>query len=601
MAEQISNRAHMDEKYKWKLEHIYADESQWEEEYKKAEKLSKEINQLQGTLDNSPEQLLQCLELDVEVSKLMERIYVYAAMRKDEDTRVSKYQALSDRASSLSVQVNGATSFIVPEILQISEDTLKQWFQQEPKLALYEKYLMKILRKKAHTLSQKEEELVAQVGELSSAPRTIFGMIDNADMKFGTVTVDGEEIQLTKGKYSQLLEHPDQQVRQEVFRTFYKPYLQQKNTIAATLSSSIKKDVFYSRIRKYPSALEASLYDDNVPVEVYNNLIQTVKNNLQPMYDYLDLRKKVLGVDELHMYDLFAPLIQEAKMEIPYEEAYSTMKKGLAPLGEDYLRVLDEAKTGGWIDVYESEGKRSGAYAWGPYGTHPYMLLNHQDNLNSMFTLVHEVGHAMHSFYSDKEQPFIYAQYTIFVAEVASTVNEALLMQYLLKNTTDKKVKMYLINYFLDQFRTTLYRQTQFAEFEKLTHEMVEKGESLTSESLSEVYLKLNQEYYGKEIVHDTEIANEWSRIPHFYNPFYVYKYATGFSAAIALSKAILEEGEPAVERYLTFLKSGGSDFPLELLKKAGVDMSTPKPVEDALQVFAEHVKELKKLCEETA
>jgi oligoendopeptidase F len=599
MNSNIPQRNEIPEEYKWNLEAIYPDDSSWEQDFHKTEELSQKVSQFKGKLAESPRQLLECLNLDTEVSCLMEKVYVYAAMRKDQDTRDSKYQGLVQRAGSLSVKVNEATSFIVPEILQIPDGTLENFYESEPELQFYKKYLNKILRKKGHILSAEQEELLARTGELASAPQTIFGMIDNADMKYGKVIVDGEEIELTKGRYAQLLENPEQEVRKKAFETLYESYSRQKNTIAATLNASIKKDVFYARTRKYPSALEASLFDDNIPVSVYTNLITTVKSRLDSMFEYLKLRKEMLGVEELHMYDIFAPLVSETKMEIPYKEAYETVKKGLAPLGEEYLAVLDEAYNSRWIDVYETEGKRSGAYSWGAYGTHPYVLLNHQDTLNDMFTLAHELGHSMHSFLSDKNQPYLYAQYTIFVAEVASTVNEALLMRYLLEHTDDKNTKMYLMTHFLNQFRSTLIRQTQFAEYEKITHEMVEKGESLTAEEFSAEYLKLNREYYGEGIIHDEEIALEWSRIPHFYNAFYVYKYATGFSAAIALSKAILEEGKPAVERYLEFLKSGGSDYPLELLKKAGVDMTTSKPIEDALDVFAQYVEELRKLHQE--
>ena len=599
MSAKYQHRDEIEEQYKWNLKDLYADESEWEQDFQKVDQLGQAIAKFKGALAQTSQALQECLALDEQASLILEKVYVYAALSKDEDTRNSKYQGLTDRASSLSVKLSGATSFIVPEILTIPNETLEQFYQEEPKLQFYKKYLDRILRKKEHILSAEQEEILAQTGEMASAPRTIFGMIDNADMKYGSVMVNGQEIKLTKGSYFELLENPDQEVRREAFKTFYKSYINQKNTIGATLNASIKKDVFFARIRKYPSALEASLFGDNISVDVYNNLIATARANLAPMYEYIQLRKQMLGVDELHMYDLFTPLVGEAKMEIPYEEAYATMRKGLAPLGEEYLALLEEAHQNRWIDVYETEGKRSGAYAWGAYGTHPYVLLNHQDNLNSMFTLAHEVGHMLHSALSDANQPFLYAQYTIFVAEVASTVNEALLMQYLLKNTSDKKVKMYLITYFLDQFRTTFFRQTQFAEFEKVTHEMVERGDSLTVDSLSEVYLDLNKAYYGEGIIHDEEIAYEWSRIPHFYNAFYVYKYATGFAAAIALSKAILEEGQPAVERYLEFLKSGGSDYSLELLKKAGVDMTTPKPIEDALKVFAEYVQELKQLQQE--
>jgi oligoendopeptidase F len=448
-------------------------------------------------------------------------------------------------------------------------------------------------------LGKTEEALLAQVGNLAQAPQTIFGMLNNADLKFPKIKDEnGKEVELTHGSYIQFLESPHREVRERAFKAVYDTYAKNKNTIASTLSANVNKNIFYSRVRKYPSVLEMSLYGDNIPKEVYTNLIDTIHESLPLLHRYIKLRKKLLGVDELHMYDLFAPLVDEYKMDITYEDAKTQTKEGLKPLGADYLASLQKGYDERWIDVYENENKRTGAYSWGAYGTHPYVLLNHKDNLNSMFTLAHEMGHALHSYYSDNALKYRDAQYTIFLAEVASTTNEALLMDYLLNKSTDPKEKMYLLTYYADQFRTTVFRQTMFAEFEKIVHERAEQGESLTPQLLSEIYYDLNVKYHGPGMKVDKDIEMEWARIPHFYNSFYVYKYATGFSAATSFSKQILEEGQPAVDRYLGFLKSGGSDYSINILKKAGVDMSSPQPIREAMSVFEEVITEMEKLTE---
>jgi oligoendopeptidase F len=466
-----------------------------------------------------------------------------------------------------------------------------------PELTLYKRTLEEMKRQKAHVLSKAEEALLAQVGNLAQAPGTIFGMLNNADMKFPKVKNEhGEEIELTQGRYIQFLESKDREVRKNAFEAMYATYAKQKNTIGATLNANITKNVFYARARKYPSVLEMSLFSDNISKEVYTNLIDAIHESLPLMQRYTKLRQKLLKVDELHMYDLFAPLVDEFKMEITYDEAKNMVEESLKPLGDSYLKVLKQGFNDGWIDIYENEGKRSGAYSWGAFGTHPYVLLNHKDNLNSMFTLAHEMGHAMHSYLSDSHQPYRDAQYTIFLAEVASTLNEALLMDYLLKKTTDPKAKMYLLTYYADQFRTTVFRQTMFAEFEKITHEKTEAGESLTPQELSSIYYNLNKQYFGNDMVVDKEIEVEWARIPHFYNSFYVYKYATGFSAATSFAKQIISEGQPAVDRYLGFLQSGGSDYSINILKKAGVDMSSPEPIKQAMSVFKDLIEQMEQL-----
>jgi len=596
----LPKRSEIEAKYKWNLEVIYPSENEWEVDFKKARELANHLKEFEGKVKKSSKQLLQVLKLSDEVSELVGRIFVYARMKKDEDNTNAKYQALADRANSLSIEVNGASSYIVPEILSIPTDTLKKYIQEEKELQLYQQALNEIIRTKPHVLTTEQEKLLAQVGEVAQAPDNIFGMLNNADIKFPHIKDEnGEEVELTKGRYVQFMESSDRRVRKDAFEAMYNTYGSLKNTYAATLNANVKKNVFYGKVRKYPSALVSSLDDDNVSQEVYDNLIATVHDNLDIMYRYVKLRKKILGVEELHMYDLYTPIVKDVKIDVPYEEAKEIVKKGLDPLGKEYLGQLQKGFESRWIDVYENQGKTSGAYSWGAYGTHPYILLNYQDNVNDLFTLAHELGHSMHSFYSHETQPYVYSSYKIFVAEVASTLNEALLMNYLLKTTEDKNQKLYYLNHYLEQFRGTIYRQTIFAEFEKMIHEKVESGEALTPELLNQMYHELNVKYYGSDMVVDELIDLEWARIPHFYMNFYVYKYATGFSAAISLSQQILEEGQPAVDRYLNFLKSGSSDYPVNLLKKAGVDMNTPEPVQRALDVFKEILDQMESLLAE--
>jgi oligoendopeptidase F len=584
-------------KYKWSLEEIYADDSLWEKDYIKITEMLPQVQEFKNKLGESPQSLLQCLKFQDELGQVSDKVFVYAQMRKDENNADPKYQAMKDRAQSLMVRVGEALSFIQPEILAIDNARLTEFLNREPGLALYKFFLEEIMRLKEHTLSAREEEIIAMAGELAEAPKNIFSMLNNADIKFPEILdEDGDQVPITHGNYIKLMESNDRRVRMEAFKGLYHTYGKQKNTLAALLNASVKKDVFYARVHKYGSALEASLYQDNVPVKVYHNLIDTVRSHLHFFYRYVALRKKLLDVPELHMYDIYAPLVKEVKTKISYEDAVKMVEKGLAPLGETYLADLKKGLENHWVDVMENEGKTPGAYSWGAYGTNPYVLLNYQNNLDNVFTLAHEMGHSLHSYYSWQTQPYPYAYYKIFVAEVASTVNEILLTKFLLANASDERQKMYLINHYLEEFRGTVFRQTMFAEFEKIIHEKVERGEPLTTDVLCEVYFKLNQDYYGPNMKVDEEIALEWARIPHFYNAFYVYKYATGFSAASALAEGILEEGQPAVDRYLEFLKGGSSDYPLNLLKKAGVDMSDPQPVVQALQVFEEMLTEMEKI-----
>ncbi|WNQ09772.1 oligoendopeptidase F [Paenibacillus aurantius] len=592
---QVAKRSDVSKEHQWKLEDLFADQQAWDREYQEVKDLLKKVEPYQGKL-NEPHAIKECFALEDEISVHTERLYVYANMKHHEDTAEPSFQALSEKSRKLSVEVSEALSFVTPEILSLSEAKLKE-LMENPDLSFYKRTLEEMIRQKPHVLSKSEEALLAQVGNLSQAPGTIFGMLNNADMKFPKIkNEEGKEVELTHGSYIQFLESKDRDVRRNAFEAVYATYAKQKNTIGATLSANISKNIFYAKARKYPSVLEMSLYGDNIPKEVYTNLIDTIHESLPLLQRYMNLRKKLLKVDELHMYDLFAPLVEEFKWDINYQQATEMVQDSLKPLGDDYLKVLQSGFENGWIDIYENEGKRSGAYSWGAYGTHPYVLLNHKDNLNSMFTLAHEMGHALHSYLSDENQEYRYAQYTIFLAEVASTLNEALLMDYLLKKTTDPKAKMYLLTYYADQFRTTVFRQTMFAEFEKITHERAEAGDSLTPQELSKIYYDLNLLYHGKGMVVDKDIEMEWARIPHFYNSFYVYKYATGFSAATSFAKQILDEGQPAVDRYLGFLKSGGSDYSINILQRAGVDMSSPEPIKQAMSVFKSLIEQMEDL-----
>ncbi|WJH37583.1 oligoendopeptidase F [Paenibacillus sp. CC-CFT747] len=592
---QVAKRSDVSKEHQWKLEDLFTDQQAWDREYQEVKDLLKKVEPYQGKL-NEAHAIKECFALEDEISVHTERLYVYANMKHHEDTAEPSFQALSEKSRKLSVEVSEALSFVTPEILSLSEAKLKE-LMENPDLSFYKRTLEEMIRQKPHVLSKSEEALLAQVGNLSQAPGTIFGMLNNADMKFPKIkNEEGKEVELTHGSYIQFLESKDRDVRRNAFEAVYATYAKQKNTIGATLSANISKNIFYAKARKYPSVLEMSLYGDNIPKEVYTNLIDTIHESLPLLQRYMNLRKKLLKVDELHMYDLFAPLVEEFKWDINYQQATEMVQDSLKPLGDDYLKVLQSGFENGWIDIYENEGKRSGAYSWGAYGTHPYVLLNHKDNLNSMFTLAHEMGHALHSYLSDENQEYRYAQYTIFLAEVASTLNEALLMDYLLKKTTDPKAKMYLLTYYADQFRTTVFRQTMFAEFEKITHERAEAGDSLTPQELSKIYYDLNLLYHGKGMVVDKDIEMEWARIPHFYNSFYVYKYATGFSAATSFAKQILDEGQPAVDRYLGFLKSGGSDYSINILQRAGVDMSSPEPIKQAMSVFKSLIEQMEDL-----
>lgn len=593
----VPKREECDPKYQWHIEDLYASDDLWQKDYELLEKSIPELASYEGRLGESVHTFLEYMNKKQEIMKRFEAVYVYANQKYHEDTGNAVYQKLTAQAQMLSLKLSSATVFEEPELLAVGKETVDGWFKETEDMELYRRFFYELFRQQEHVLSKEMEAVLADVSDMSEDISNIFSMFNNADVKFPSIKgKDGEEIPVSHGRYSLLMESRDRDVRKEAFSSVYSQYGQYRNTLAATYSANLKSSAFFAKMRRYDSALAMALDGGEIPVSVYTQLIDTVHENLPLMYRYVALRKKALGVDELHMYDLYAPMVDEVSMKIPFEEAKEIVKKGLEPLGEEYIQVLSEGMDGGWIDVYENQGKRSGAYSWGAYGCHPFVLMNYQDNLNNVFTLAHEMGHSMHSYYSDKNQPYLYAGYRIFVAEVASTCNEALLMEYLLRHTEDKKEKAYLINYFLEQFKGTLYRQTMFAEFEKITHEMSGRGEPLTAEILNDIYYKLNEQYFGDGIVIDKEIALEWSRIPHFYTPFYVYQYATGYSAAIAISRKILSGDAAAREGYMKFLSGGSSRNPIDLLKLCGVDMTTPEPVQSALRLFGELLDEMEEL-----
>ena len=599
MEKKIPVRSEADPKYTWALEDVYANNDVWKADLEKARALPAQLAAYKGHLGDSAQKLLEFLQFGDGISVLFDSLYGYAQRRSDEDTANSLYQGMTSQAMSAMVAVDAASSFETPELLAIPDDKLEQFYQEEPALETYRLALTRIRSKRAHILSDAEEKLLAAAGEMSQAPDSVYSVFADADLKFPSATdKDGNSHPVTHGTYIPLMHSADRVLRKSAFASLYSVYGQFRNTAAALLSAQVKQLKFYADARKYDSTLQASLDGNYVPTEVYTNLISAVHENMAPMYRYVDLRRKLLGVDELHMYDLYTPIVSDVDVNIPYEEAKQTVYDALACMGDDYRAILKEGFDNRWIDVYENVGKCSGAYSAG-LRKHPYVLLNYSGTLDSMFTLAHEMGHAIHSYLSNKHQPVAYSNYSIFVAEVASTCNEALLMQHLLKTTKDKKRRAYLINYFLEQFRTTLYRQTMFAEFELEINRRNERGESLTAESLNALYHELNHQYFGDDIVIDKEIDLEWARIPHFYYDYYVYQYATGYSAAIALSRRILKEGAPAVKDYIHFLSGGCSTDPISLLRGAGVDMASTAPIHDALQLFDELITEMEQLMEE--
>ena len=574
---------------------MYPNEESIEKDIQKVKELIEEVKRYKGILADSEENIFKALNISEEASRILQNLYVYTHMKSHEDTRINKNQSNATKIDMLSTELSMATSYMVPEIIAMDNEKLENYLKTE-RLSHYKKYVDDILRLKPHTLNEREEELLASVADLSGVPENVYDMLSFADLQFPEIEDEnGEKVRVTHSNFSLFLKSKDARVRKDAFEAMYGIYGQYKNTFASTLYGGIKSEIFYAKTRKYESALQGSLFQDNVSVDVYNNLIDAVHENLDTLNDYIDLKKKFLGLDKINMYDLYVPLTENFDMEISYEKAQEIILEALKPLGEEYLENVKKAFAEGWIDVYGNEGKQGGAYSWGSYDSKSYILMSYKDDLNSLFTLIHEMGHSMHSFYSKNNQPYLYSGYKIFVAEVASTLNELLLINYLLKNAESKEERVYLLNYYLEQFRTTVYRQTMFAEFEKICHGKVEEGEPLTAEDFNNIYYDLNKKYYGESCEVNEEIALEWARIPHFYSNFYVYKYATGFSAASALSKQILEEGESAVSRYKEFLKSGGSEFPLDQLRKAGVDMEKKESVDEALHVFKDLVKQLEK------
>ncbi|MDH5163706.1 oligoendopeptidase F [Heyndrickxia oleronia] len=591
-----SSRNDVPEIEKWKLEDIYNSQKDWEADVKAIEKIAEVLRSYDGKIHDGAT-LLSYLTESEKLSLMFGKVSAYAMLQVDIDTRESSAQSLQDRAKQLGVKISSSTAFFMPFLLSLDESTLKAYLKEEQGLKYFEKNLLEAYRYKAHVLTKEKEELLSQLGEALSSPSHTYSMINNADIKFGTVTNDnGEQVELTRGMYSKLIEDQDRAKRKEAYKAYYQPYVQLKNSIASTLAAAIKNNVTTAKIRKYPSALEKALFSDNVPKEVYENLISTTKENIAPLHRYSKIRKKKLGLKELHQYDLSVPIVQGVEQKIGYEMAYSTMLNALKPLGDEYIKILDSFKNARYIDVRETPGKRSGAYNLGVYGVHPYVLLNHHDDLSSLFTLAHEMGHAMHSHFSHKTQPQNTAKYSIFVAEVASTVNEVLLIHYLLNQETDETMRWYLLNHFIDKFKGTLFTQVMFADFELKTHEKAEQGQPLNAQVFSEIYEELFREYNGDAIIFDEEVKYGWARIPHFYRPFYVYKYATGFASAIHLADRILKGDEKTLASYIEFLKSGSSDYPLELLKKTGVDLTSPEPIQNALKQFSDLVDEFSKM-----
>lgn len=600
MVEKMNKLVQRDEIAKectWNLEDMYPNVEAWEADFQQVKAGLSRFDEFPGSLTESADNLLACLETSNQISKTLLLLFNYAARKKDQDTKISQSQSLYNRILSLATELSSKTSFIIPEILEISQKRLEEFLSINQELAVYRHYLDDVRRSKKHILSPELERVIAMTGEISNSPHQIFSMLDNADIQYPSIISEsGDQVKLTKGRFLKYMQSKNRQVRKDTFQAFYRPYEEHKNTLAATLAAHVKSTMFHAQVRDYPSTLEAALDGDNISVKVYDNLITTVADNLEPLHKYIRLRKKLLGIEELHMYDVYVSIIPDVEIEIPYAEAQKTVIEAVAPLGENYQQLLRKGLESRWVDVYETEGKAGGAYSAGVYGVHPYVLLNYNDTLPSVFTLAHEMGHALHSYLSNQTQPYVYHRYPIFLAEVASTLNEHLLREYLLKSTTDRGYKLAVLNQFLEQFRGTVYRQTLFAEFERIIHQKAENGQPLTHELLGEVYRDLNEKYYGSEIIIDPEISLEWARIPHFYMSFYVYKYATGFSAATAIARSILEEGQPAVQRYLEFLKSGNSDYPINTLKKAGVDMSNPEPIVQALETFKQAVDEVEEL-----
>ncbi len=589
-------RKEIAENLKWKTSDLFPSDEAWEKAYSDFEGkyTNFPFDQFSGKLGNK-EDLLACFALNEKISREIEKLYIYAHLKHDEDVRIAKYTSMHAKMGALISKIFAQLSYIEPELTAL-DDKVLQGFIDDSDFAEYDYKLRKISASKAHVLSAAEERLLALSSDVMGDFQTVFMMLDNANLNLPKAILNGEEVQMSHGLYGLVLHSTNGAERKEWFEKYYQAYINLIDGITQTYVSNVKKDVFYKTVRNYDSCMAMAMDGEDVPPIVYENLIEAVHEALPVMHDYISTRKKVLGLEEQHIYDIYAPLVEDADIKLPFEEAYNLVVEGLAPLGESYQNILRKGRKDGWIDVCENEGKRNGAYSAGVYDTHPYVLLNYQESTNDIFTIAHEMGHAIHSYKSNEAQSYEKSQYTIFLAEIASTVNEVLLLKHLYKKTADKNVKKYLLNYYMDSIRATLFRQTQFAEFEQIAHAKAEAGEALTKESLCEVYYGLNKQYYGNGIIHDSQIAYEWARIPHFYNAFYVYKYATGIISAISIVKRILTEGESAVQDYFAFLSSGGCEDPVSILKKAGVDLTTKAPFEAAMQEFADTLAEFKKL-----
>lgn len=586
-------RSEVEKKYLWALEDVYASDDLWEKDYKELDKSVNFVSAYKGKLSDKAK-LLELLKKSDETEIKLEKLYSYARMRLDQDSSNNFYAGLTDRAQALLVKYSAVGSYINPELCSLDEKYIESLIS-DPDFSDYDYMLKGVLRRKKHTLGENEEKLMSMAQSPLSQFQSAFSKIDNVDVQLGSVKVDGRKVKLTHGTYAQLLQNPDQNVRKAAFTTYYKGYENLLNTLTAVYAGSVKSDVFSATARGYKSCLEAAMFNENVPECVYTNLIESVDENCKYVHDYVAYRKTALGVERLNMYDMYVPIVEGADMSLPFEEAFDLVKKGLSVMGDEYAGLLQKAHDERWMDVYETENKRSGAYSWGSYSTKPFVLLNYSATIHDIFTIAHELGHSMHSYYSNHTQPYSKAGYAIFVAEVASTVNEVLLLKYLLGTTTDKKMKKYLLSYYLDMFRTTLFRQTMFAEFEKISHDMEQKGKPLTPKSLSDAYMKLNKKYYGPAVTHNKQIATEWARIPHFYNAFYVYKYATGITSAVNIANSILKDNS-FVAQYKKFLSAGGSDSPYEILKIAGVDLATRAPFDFAMNEFKDTLQQLKAL-----
>ncbi len=599
MAAELLKRSEVREENTWNVKDMYESVEDWEKELTAIRTIVDKVAEYEGKVMESAGSLLTVLSGLAEAGEKLGLAFNYAERLFDEDQTNTAHQAMNAKAYSAYAEMESRVAFVDPEIIAAPQELLERYYEESDELPLYRKQIEEIRRRKAHCLSAEMEKLLAMTAEMSQTPADTFSILSNADLVLPEVEDEnGEKVRLTSGRYGQFIQSADRRVRKDAFEAMYSTYKQFLNTFASLYNGNVKQQIFQAKARKYASTLEAAVDANHVSPDVYQNLIETVSQNLDKMHRYVSLRKKCLGTEDLHMYDIYTPMIPDMAKTISFEEAKETVLKALAPLGEDYVAKVKEGFENRWIDVYENQGKRSGAYSAGAYGCHPYVLLNYNGTLDDVFTLAHEMGHAMHSYYSNETQPYIYAEYKIFVAEVASTCNEILLMEYLLEHTTDQKERAYLLNHYLDSFKGTVYRQTQFAEYEMLTNRMSEEGESLNADNLSKLYLELNKKYYGDEIVSDDEIAYEWARIPHFYYNFYVYQYATSYCAAYSVAHKILEEGAPAVERYKKFLSSGCSQAPVELLKIAGVNLETPAPIQDALDAFGKIIDEMTVLVE---